>query len=307
MCFIEGWIVLAYYPELQINTILMLLSKILAVQGLVAFDFVHSESPSRVSFNSLLNGVGDTTTSSNSILLDSLTSDGLVSITNIPSFQQKKIALMSNLHACIMSMNDGDDVPTQQFDDGTIRRSFATSTLPNGMGPQSIKTLDEYEQALRGSNSKLSPSCQHFNDHLASFRSTVDIVTRKFAERLSVEMGTSLPKPLMSSSSNDGHGNYDNIKEIVEGGTQLEHFHSYQKEGSNIKKNVDETTTIDFHSDQGFFIAFTPGLIISSDTSQDIELSDGFYIQDSNGDKMLMEFTGEDDLVFMLGDGVNQL
>ena len=214
---------------------------------------------------------------------------------------------MSNLHECIMSMNNGDDVPIQQFDDGTIRRSFATSTLPNGMGPQSIKTLDEYEKALRGSNSKLSTSCQHFNDHLASFRSTVDLVTRKFAERLSVEMGSSLPKPLLSSSSNDGHGNYDNIKEIVEGGTQLEHFHSYQKEGSNIKKNVDETTTIDFHTDQGFFIAFTPGLIISSDTSQDIELSDGFYIQDSNGDKLLMEFTSDDDLVFMLGDGVNQL
>ena len=288
----------------------MLLSKVLAVQGLVA-NFVHSESPSRLSFNSLLlnDSVGDTTTSSNSILLDSLTNDGPVSITNIPSFQHTKINLMSNLHACIMSMNNGDDVPTQVFDDGTIRRSFATSTLPNGMGPQSIKTLDEYEQALRGSDSKLSTSCQHFNDHLASFRSTVDLVTRKFAERLSVEMGTSLPKPLLSSSSNDGHGNYDDIKEIVEGGTQLEHFHSYQKEGSNDKKNggVDETATIDFHTDQGFFIAFTPGLIFSSDTSQDMELSDGFYIQDSNGDKMLMEFTGDDDLVFMLGDGVNQL
>ena len=286
----------------------MLLSKVLAVQGLLV-AFVHSESPARISFNSLLNGVGDTATSSNSILLDSLTSDGLVSITNIPSFQRTKIGLMSNLHACIMSMNNGDDVPTQLFDDGTIRRSFATSTLPNGMGPQSIKTLDEYEQALRGSNSKLSTSCQHFNDHLASFRSTVDLVTRKFTERLSVEMGTTLPKPLLSSSSNDGHGNYDDIKEIVEGGTQLEHFHSYQKEGSNDKKNGgdDETTIIDFHTDQGFFIAFTPGLIISSDTSQDIELSDGFYIQDSNGDKMLMEFTGDDDLVFMLGDGVNQL
>jgi len=282
----------------------MLLSKVLAVQGLV---FVHSESPARISFNSL--GVGDTATSSNSILLDSLTSDGLVSITNIPSFQQKKIGLMSNLQACIMSMNNGDDVPTQVFDDGTIRRSFATSTLPNGVGPQSIKTLDEYEQALRGSNSELSPSCQHFNDHLASFRSTVDLVTRKFAERLSVEMGTSLPKPLLSSSSNDGHGNYDDIKEIVEGGTQLEHFHSYQKQEEGNKKNGgdDETATIDFHTDQGFFIAFTPGLIISSDTSQDIELSDGFYIQDSNGDKMLMEFTSDDDLVFMLGDGVNQL
>ena len=285
----------------------MLLSKVLAVQGLVAF--VHSESPSRISFNSLLNGVSDTTTSSNSILLDSLTSDGIVSITNIPSFQQTKIALMSNLHACMMSVNDGDDVPTQLLDDGTIRRSFATSTLPNGVGPQSIKTLDEYEQTLRGSNSKLSTSCQHFNDHLASFRSTVDLVTMKFAERLSVEMGTSLPKPLLSSSSNDGHGSYDNIKEIVEGGTQLEHFHSYQKQEEGNKKNggEDETTTIDFHTDQGFFIAFTPGLKIYSDTSQNIELSDGFYIQDSNGDKLLMEFTSDDDLVFMLGDGVNQL
>jgi hypothetical protein len=65
--------------------------------------------------------------------------------------------------------------------------------------------------------------------------------------------------------------------------------------------------TIEFHTDQGFFIAFTPGLIVSPSTEQELKLSDGFYIQNSNGKRMQMEFTRVDDLVFMMGDGVNQL
>lgn len=201
---------------------------------------------------------------------------------------------MSHLHACIMSIEDESSVPTQSFPDGTIRRSFATSTLPDG--PQPIKSLEDYEVLSLRSE---STSCGHFKSHLASFRATVDLATRQFAERLSTEMGTSLPKPLLSTSNSAGH-DYEDIKQVFEGGEHLEHFHSYQKGGRG------KEATIDFHTDQGFFIAFTPGLIVTS-SEEPQALSDGFFIQESDGEKMTMEFTGEDDLVFMMGDGVNQL
>ena len=61
------------------------------------------------------------------------------------------------------------------------------------------------------------------------------------------------------------------------------------------------------HTDQGFFIAFTPGLIASSqDPTKQLQLSDGFYVQDSYGEKASVKFSEEDDLVFMIGDGANQ-
>ena len=252
--------------------------------------------PHRVTFGSLLDANDGVGGNDPLLLMDGLTQDGVISVTDIPSFKETKRALMSHLHACIMSV---DDVPTQHFQDGTIRRSFATSTT-NADGPQPIKSLDEFE-AL--SNHSKSESCQHFRSHLSAFRSTVDLATRQFAERLSAEMGASLPKPLLSTRSSNS-ADYEDIKQVVAGGVHLEHFHSYQKGGA-----VDDETTIEFHTDQGFFIAFTPGLIVSSDPSSEepLELSDGFFVQDSNGEKFMMEFTGGDDLVFMMGDGVNQL
>lgn len=205
-------------------------------------------------------------------------------------------------------MDIGDDVivPIQSFEDGTIRRSFATSTLPDkDGGPQPIKTLEEYEALLSSGQQPKSKSCQRFRDHLSAFRSAVDLATMRFAERLSAEMGASLSKPILmthSSNNNNNSADYESIKGVVAAGKHLEHFHSYQKRG--VGSSSSEEATIDLHTDQGFFIAFTPGLVVSQQGF--IELSNGFYVQDSNGEKRLMEFTEDDDLVFMLGDGVNQ-
>jgi hypothetical protein len=69
-------------------------------------------------------------------------------------------------------------------------------------------------------------------------------------------------------------------------------------------------TTIDVHADQGFFIAFTPGMMMSSNSKDDnVFASDGFYIVevDSKDTPIHVDFNLDtDDLVFMLGDGVNQ-
>lgn len=197
---------------------------------------------------------------------------------------------------CIyVSAVDVEDVPTQYFNDGTIRRSFAATTLPgsNG-GAQPIKSLEDYE-----ATAPKSDSCQAFRSHLSDFRSAVDDATMKFAERITNEMGSALPKPLMPAPSNSDAKVYEDLKQIVVGGEHLEHFHSYQKESTDNGE-----ATIEFHTDQGLFIAFTPGLIVSEEGG--IDLSDGFYVQGSDGEKNHVEFGEDDDLVFMLGDGVNQ-
>jgi len=299
-------------------TITMLLPKVSIVPALIVLANLTSAHPAaaphRITFDSLLDtndGVGTATADAPfPLLLAGLTKDGIVSMTGIPAFKETKRALMSHLHACIMSVKDegGEDaVAMQRFPDGTIRRSFATATLPvGGGGTQPIKSLEDIVTALSGRSK--SESCERFESHLSSFRSAVDRATRLFAERLSAEMSTSLPMPLLSSSASAGH-DYVDIKQVVNGGEHLEHFHSYQKAGQagKVVAGADDVSTIEFHTDQGFFIAFTPGLIVSSQPSEETpRLSDGFYIQDSHGEKVLMEFSGEDDLVFMMGDGVNQ-
>ena len=67
----------------------------------------------------------------------------------------------------------------------------------------------------------------------------------------------------------------------------LEHFHSYQTnkkvgaDNNSSNKNIEddsyedreeEKKTIEFHTDQGFFVAFTPGMIVSPTATQQEEL-----------------------------------
>ena len=266
-------------------------------------------TPQRITYTSLSSAAD----SSDDLLLDALTKDGFVSITDIRSqhglhFREMKHNLMSNLHACMVDI--GEDVPMQHLDDGTVRKSFATATLPpadeeaTSSQQQPIHLLDEY----LARNPHKSAACHAFQEHLSDFRSTVGDATRLFAARLSVELGVALPSPLLlSSNDNMGNNNYDDVESVVMGGEHLEHFHSYQK-GDDEKEGDDSTATIELHTDQGLFIAFTPGMLVDHSTDQSLELSDGFYVQDSTtGENVLLEFTKDDDLVFMLGDGVNQI
>lgn len=70
--------------------------------------------------------------------------------------------------------------------------------------------------------------------------------------------------------------------------------------------------TIDLHIDQGLFIAFTPGLMVTHledgtpDLSGTMRESEGFFIETSEGHRAMVQFSEVDDLVFMMGDGVNQ-
>ena len=221
-------------------------------------------------------------------LMKSLASDGFVALREIPGFKASKLRLMSNLHSCIIDLED-DNVNTLQFDDGTYRRSFATTT------GKPITILEDIP-----TDSK-SESCQLFEGELSFFRSTVEVATQLFVRKLSDNMSGYLQTPLMSSNVEGVV--YNNIKEMVAGGVHLEHFHSYHKDKSSERS---EATTIEFHTDQGFFIAFTPGLIVSSDSTKQLKISDGFFVQDRLGEKATAKFSEDDDLVFMIGDGANQ-
>jgi hypothetical protein len=243
--------------------------------------------PHRIAFDAL--SADPLHTENGSILIDSLSNDGILSVTGIPGFGKTKRTLMSHLHACMI--DQGDDLKQETLQDGTVRRTLATVTLPgSGAQPMSISN---------------SESCERFSEHLDSFRASVDEATNAFADRLSFEMGSSLPQPLMTTA--DGSHDFNDIKEVVAAGEHLEHFHSYQKSKMQTSVRYDKET-IELHADQGFFISFCPGLMVSNneEKAQELSVSEGFYVEDSEGHRSLLQFDAEDDLVFMMGDGVNQ-
>jgi hypothetical protein len=66
-----------------------------------------------------------------------------------------------------------------------------------------------------------------------------------------------------------------------------------------------EKKTMEFHVDQGLFLAFTPGWIRGVDGF--VGISKGFYVRDSVGSEYELMLDESDDLVIMIGDGVNQV
>ena len=184
---------------------------------------------------------------------------------------------MKHFTACVSDQqSDGAAVA---FADGTIRRSIA---LTEGMN----KKLP------------LTSSCQEFEESLVPFRSAVDKVIDMFVRRLSSEIGPSLKQPLLTGRSNGKEIAWDNLESVVDGSEYLDHFHSYQK------LTDAEDKTIEYHVDQGLLLAFSPGLMM--ELGEVTSVSDGFYVRDVKGKEYELMFSEEDDLVFMLGDGVNQ-
>jgi len=277
--------------------------------------------PHRIHYDDLLlDDDNDTSNENGFSLLDALEeSSGLVSVTNLPhDFVAIKKEVMSHLHSCLLEQQQQQGnafVAEESFLDGTIRRTFATATTVKD-GPLPMKL-----------SSTTGDACQLFQTKLDQFRSIANLATQRFAKALSRAMEPHLMTPLLSiKNGNTDNVSYDTIEDLVDNGEILEHFHSYQKiattkrVGEEYNDDNDTMTTIDLHTDQGFFIAFTPGMTVkvpsndeNTDATADVmssSSSKGFYIIEEgnyNGIPLHVDFDVEtDDLVFMLGDGVNQ-
>ena len=261
--------------------------------------------PDRVTYDILSSdpSTGTATPSAYEPLLDALSTEGLVSVTDIPGFAPLKRSLMKWLHTCIMDQgSDADNVLEMVQKDGTIRRSFASVTVPGPGGDQDFTLTAEEGQSL-------SPACHEFSKNLKEFRGLVADTTAMFSKRLHAEMSTLYKMPLMDTV--DGSQSFHTLEDVVSSGEHLEHFHSYQKihkSPSLLRSEKDET--IELHTDQGFFIAFAPGLMVShADNVPDntpLWETEGFFIEKRDGTRAHVKFDSQDDLIFMMGDGVNQ-
>ena len=237
--------------------------------------------PQRISYEALKNGGASVESS----FVKAIPSVGMISVTDIPGFSRTKEDVMAVLHECAVKSS-----ATQEhvFHDGTRRLTMATHTVPGG-----VQTIDH------ASNSE---ACEKFNKAGSVFRATVASVTQVFADRLVdffFNTEETQQEPLLTTAKKYP---FPTIAEVVENGEHLEHFHSYQK----LSETQEET--IELHTDQGLFIAFTPGRMVSQQDSslKQTGLTSDFFIKTQDGSTVNVQFEDQDDLVFMLGDGVNQ-
>jgi hypothetical protein len=250
--------------------------------------------PTQIPLDSLLDD--QAFTQSQDSFWDALSQVGMVSITNIQGFDPKET--MKSLHPCISSSSASQ---TQVLQDGTHRLTFATHTVPGPGGMQDTIIFND-EKDLEQEHE----ACALFSTKSLAFREQVAVVIQAFSKRLgSLLKREGSKKPLLNTL--DGYS-FDSLQDVVENGEHLEHFHAYQLPGMQNSHKQEGPTTIDWHTDQGLFIVFTPGLMVSAEEEDSTtSLSGGFVIQHQDGSQTSVEFNDEDELVIMLGDGVNQI
>jgi len=98
--------------------------------------------------------------------------------------------------------------------------------------------------------------------------------------------------PLLSTP--DGQHSFQSFADVVEAREHLEHIHRFTKEASAWPP---KDKTIDLHTDQGLFIAFTPALEAEAST---------FLVRRADGALARAVFR-DGALAFMIGQGAEAL
>jgi hypothetical protein len=248
--------------------------------------------PTRISYrdlNSVLQEDGDDKALIAKSLQVTLQKVGLFSITDIPLFGKEKPETLKSLPACVNSLLRCSEL---------FRGSATRHVLPDGTIRKTIATTGDQRSLLLGDDDVSVPEqCAPLQQVSGAFRDTVAEVTRTVGMvllRLLNDNYTSLEPRVWNQARDKSY----NIAEVVTYGEHLEHFHVYEKPTRN--KDDDTKSTLDWHTDQGLMLVFSPGTSNGEPTQED------FYIQLANGQEVSVRFETKDELVVMLGDGVNQ-
>jgi len=213
-----------------------------------------------------------------------LRKDGLIQIAGLPGFAELRAETLRATHMCITV---SPHARRHTFADGTVRRTLAAASGVT-FGDQPLEPGSDAEacRSLEGSSQRL--------------RQLIGNAADAFARRLDAVLGLTSAQILRRA---DG-GSYANLEEAVRSGERLEHFHSYGVPDAN--DTGDEEHTLDFHIDQGLFIAFAPAMMVDDSAIPIASLPSGaFIVRTSEGQEFELALH-EDALVVLLGDAAGQ-
>lgn len=180
------------------------------------------------------------------------------------------------------------DVQKIGLPDGTVRRTLATATV--GMDRENALEIPSWVEDTCGRNAR---------DLFEDLRDVVADAVDVFVEKLDEE------------KKEGGVKDRGSYRQILSGANHLEHFHVYTKSsdtsggdskdqnlnagGNDIESTKKETSTLDYHTDAGFFLSFVPAMNCHSHTID----NGSFYVE---GQKEPLIFA-EDEVVIMMGAG----
>ena len=240
-------------------------------------------APHRVSLHDLLATSADADVG----LAAALRDVGLVAVRDVPGYAAGRASALAALAACVRASSSSSSAAAapvvHAFADGTVRTTFATRTVPGPGGAQPLLPPSD-------AGAVAPPACRDLAAAGDRLRAAVDGATRAFAARVAALLeGGASSSPLLETPG--GRHAFDTFADAAAGGEHLEHFHAYARpEG---QEEEEERTTLDWHTDQGLFIAFTPALSSSEGAE------DGFYVALADGTRVPVAFH-PDDLVFMV-------
>ena len=227
-------------------------------------------TPARVSFDDLMQGREEAT----DVIASALASVGMVSVTNIPGFT--KAQALASIPKCIQQATT---TFLEDYNDGTQRESLGS----RWSGMQNQKSVE---------HGTTHDDCMEFEKETAVLTSTASKLAKVFAN--TIESSFDIENAPILQDYNEKSKDFT-LSDIVDEGEHIEHFHSYTR-----SENSDEAAdTIEWHVDQGLFLIFTPGQLQN-------QLTDGFFIRLPDGSEPMVQFETQDEMVLMLGDGVNQ-
>ena len=197
---------------------------------------------------------------------------------DVPGLGATRRRALRAAHACVGRAG----APAATLDDGTVRRSLAGGVA-------------------RGVHGPLTAACGDGADaDLEALRAETFAAARAFGDRLG---GRADGAPVLATSGDPRA--YATAGDVVAAGDHLDHFHSYRKEASPAAGDGG-VAAIDFHVDQGLFVAFTPALAVgAAEQAEAAEFRVRF--RDGSDAAMRTDSAEYDDAVFVaLGDGVDR-
>lgn len=221
--------------------------------------------------------------------VEALSRFGMVAVSDVPSFHSLSTRVVRAAERCTVSQS------SSTFEDGTVRVSLAAES-----------TQSESDDKKLGDFKLQKGECEEFESENVRFRGLVTKILQLFSQRVSKSFlkDEEIEEPFLMA----GARALDSVSDLLEEGDVLEQFHSFHTANpslsSSSRKEVEnkEGFTLDWHTDRGLLLVFTPAQNEAKESKED-----GFMVRLPGGATRRVSFTSNTDLVFMFGDAVHSI
>jgi hypothetical protein len=275
------------------------ISLIVAVSAIVG---VSAFVPQRISYSRLMAMADNTDNDATMAIRDALSDTGILSITGLGGSSSDWMQIQQE---CLLRTASTSSSATSTLGDGSVRQTVAKQTIA-GFVEHDLPCPD-----LVAATHNFRAATDQVVDQVAKVLDQVFFIDN------TQDHGSTPTPPLLSTNTKTLH----TISDIVREGEQLEHFHGYTTTNADHDATImatistPNTPTLELHTDEGLLLAFTPARWImttgTGGTGQafsfdNMKKDKSFQVKLPNGSVEPLELSlEEDDLIILLGEGVN--